>query len=575
MSDPNPRLEAYRETCRIVARELAPRIAIVGAVAILVARVIAPAQAFTWAAILALFLAVEAALYRRLVPDAATRITPTAMATLGAASLSCNFIAVFPLIVFLGPSTPALHFAASAYMAGLLINLIINNSAHPAIFAFATGPSAVAYVSAGVWISWRANDPTAAITAVAFVGAAFIAYVALARTMRGHREAVAAAQRERETALRASDAKSEFLAKMGHELKTPLNGMLGMAQAMGADNLTPAQKDRLQIIVNAGDQLLAILNDVLDHARIESGALSLNPAPAQLSAIIARAAGPFRQTAQRKGVVFSVDISNLVADSVTVDAARLEQCLAHVVSNAVKFTEKGGVFIAARSHADGAGNVRITIVVRDTGAGMTEEERARAFDAFEQADNSIRRRHGGAGLGLALSRSLMRAMGGEIVADSAPGRGSEFVLELTAPAASLSSAPESAAASPSGSRPSILVVEDNLVNFQVVKSILENHTRAIAHAENGAAALARLDAERFDVIFMDMHMPVMDGLSATREIRAAKADWSQTPIIFVTAAASAEDEGAAFASGADAFIAKPVKAATLLRALSAAAQKAA
>lgn len=573
------RVEAYRETRRILARELPSRILVVAMVGGIVALGAGAAAAFAWTILLSVLLSAEAALYRRLVPDSARHIPTSAAMALGAASVICNLVAIYPILIFMQHGTPALHFAASAYMAGLLINLIVNNGAHPTIFAFAAAPSMAAYIAAGVNLSWRAKDPTAAFTTFAFVVAALIAYGALAKTMCRHRNAVASAESLRAVAERASLAKSEFLSKMSHEIKTPLNGILGMAQAMGADILAPGQKDRLQIIVNSGGQLLAILNDVLDHGMIESGAVAFDPAPASLSAIVERATAPYREIAVQKRVVVSLDLTGAARDHVFVDKARLEQCVSHVVSNAVKFTQSGGVFIALRAHDGAPGKAAIEIVVRDTGVGMTADEVARVFEPFEQADNSIRRSFGGVGLGLAVSRGMLRAMGGDIVAESAPGRGSEFILRLTAPTAESGLAalfqPHLAGADTPRPHPSVLVVEDNLVNFQVIRAIIDKHSRNVAHAENGAAALARLESERFDIVFMDMHMPVMDGLAATREIRASRAPWSQIPIVFLTAAASAEEEGAAYASGADAFLAKPVRAESLLRALSAATCEAA
>lgn len=572
MSKPSPRLEAYRKAGRVIAREFAFRAAAVAVVAALTSIHVGWFAAAIWAASITIALYGEVALYRRLTGPSYTDISARAMGALGAMSLTCNVVAMFPVVVFLEHGTPAAYFAASAYMAGMLINLMINNNAHPVILAFAASPFAAVFFGVGVSISLKAQDPTAAFTATAFIVSALIAYRALAENARGQDEAVAESRKEREAALRASQAKSEFLAKMSHEIRTPLNGILGMAHAMGADGLTPTQKDRLQIIVHSGDALLAILNDVLDHAEIESGALAFNRAPARLGDLVERAVAPFLETARRKGVAVSVHLGDIAANDIVVDALRLERCVAQIVANAVKFTGSGSVYVSARAARTEADAASLEIIVRDTGSGMSAEELARAFEPFEQADNSIRRRFGGAGLGLSLARNVVRAMGGDISATSAPGEGSEFILRLTAPTAPAADAAE-APASPA--RPYVLVVEDNLVNYQVVKSMLEKHARAVAHAENGAIALARLDTEQFDVIFMDVHMPVMDGLTATREIRASKAPWSRTPIVFVTAAASAEDEGVAYACGADAFIAKPVKSEALLRALSTASRRAA
>ncbi|MBY0420913.1 MAG: response regulator [Parvularculaceae bacterium] len=560
------RVDAYRKTARILVRECPIRFVIIAVVAALVGRIEGAAPAALWYASMAGMLALEAGLFRHFFSGARAEVGPRLMTLLGAVSLACNLVALYPLAVFMNDGGAPAYFAAAAYMSGLLVNLVVNNGAHPVIFGAAAAPAALFYLGASLAVSLRAGDPTAALTAAGSVAAGFAAYLALSRTMQELRVAAADAKREREAAERASAAKSQFLAKMSHEFRTPLNAILGIAQAIASDRLSASQKDRLQIIVNAGDELLSMLNDLLDHAAVEKGALILRPAADDLGAIVARAAERFRAEATRKGLELSVDVG--AGGRVLVDAAHLDKAVTHLVHNAVKFTDCGGVRVALRSTPAGDDRFDVVVEVADDGAGMDDEQRVRVFEPFEQSDNSIRRRHGGAGLGLTVARNIARAMGGDIDAESAPGKGSTFRIRFAAQkaAALAAAAPEA--------QPSVLVVEDNLVNFQVVKAMLNSRARLVAHAENGAVALTRLHAERFDVILMDMHMPVMDGLEATREIRAADAAWSRTPIIFVTAAASDADERAAVGAGADAFVPKPVKAEALDRALATARARA-
>lgn len=558
MNSPDVRLDAYRKTARILVRECPIRLLMIAVVAALVARIEGAGPAALWYGSMAGLLALEAALFHRSFAGERAEVDIGLMIRLGAVSLACNLVSLFPLAVFMHDGSAPAYFAAAAYMSGVLINLVVNNGAHPVIFGVAAAPSSLFYLGASLVVSFRAGDPTAAAIAAGSVAAGFAAYLAMSRTMRDFRLAAAEAKREREAAERASAAKSQFLAKMSHEFRTPLNAILGISQAIATDRLSPAQKDRLQIIVNAGDELLSMLNDLLDHAAIAKGSLVLKPAPAHLGNIIARAAERYRTEAERKGLDFSVDVA---ADArALVDAAHLDKATAHLVHNAVKFTDSGGVRVSLRTTLS-SGAYAVVVEIADDGVGMNEDVRSRIFEPFEQGDNSIRRRHGGAGLGLTVARNIARAMGGDVDVDSTPGAGSTFRIRFQVPAALEATAPETDA------QPSVLVVEDNLVNFQVVKAMLNSRARLVVHAENGAVALDRLQAERFDVILMDMHMPVMDGLETTREIRAADADWSQTPIIFVTAATSDADERAAAGAGADAFVPKPVKAEALDRAL--------
>lgn len=562
------RRDAYRKTACILAREYPARMAAVAAIAVVVGFADGPVRPTIWVVVIAALLGLEAWLYQFLLrKDAA--VGAGTMGALGAISVACNIAAQYPIYVFLHQGTPAAYFAASAYLAGFLINFIVNNGSHPVIFAFAGAPVATAYILAGAYASVEAKNPTALISSVIFVGAALVAYRAYNRNLRRYLSAAAEARKEREIAQQASRAKSQFLAKMSHEIKTPLNGILGMAQAIGADELSQEQKDRLKVIVSAGDELLHLLNTVLDHAAVESGAFALKPASCDIQATVERAAAAYREAAARKGLDLQIETQDLAVPVVVADAARLGQALDCLLSNAVKFTAEGEVRVIARAVAQGK-QAHVEILVKDTGIGLDPQLAARVFLPFEQADNSVRRQYGGVGLGLPIARAIIDAMGGRLDAQG-DHDGAVFSMSFDAPIADATNvAPQAVAQNAAEHRPDVLVVEDNLVNFQVVSALLKKHARSIEHAENGAVALDRLETRQYDVILMDLHMPVMDGLAATQKIRAAKAPWSKTPIVFLTAAASAENQGAALAHGANGFLGKPINSEILLKTLTSA-----
>ncbi|WP_419321482.1 ATP-binding protein [Caulobacter sp. ErkDOM-E] len=376
-------------------------------------------------------------------------------------------------------------------------------------------------------------------------------------------EAVAAAEA-------ANDAKSAFLATMSHEIRTPLNGVLGMAQAMTREPLSAQQQERLDVIRQSGEALLAILNDVLDLSKIEAGRLELEEIAFDLGDLVRGAQATFTSLANKKGLSFSLNIGPAMGVYVG-DPTRVRQILYNLLSNALKFTDVGEVRVEVT-----CGETCLELRVIDTGIGMSEETMAHLFAPFSQADSSMTRRFGGTGLGLAISRQLAGMMGGDISATSTPGAGSAFTVRLPlsrvadgsverGEAATLPARPSAMASKPIR----ILVAEDNPTNQLVLKALLHQVGLDPVVVDNGQKAVEAWRAEAFDLILMDIQMPELSGPAATRMIRDEEAVRARrtTPIIALTANAMAHQVAAYLAGGMDAVVTKPINVADLFQAI--------
>ncbi len=382
-----------------------------------------------------------------------------------------------------------------------------------------------------------------------------------------------------ERAEAASRAKSEFLATISHEIRTPLNGVLGMAQAMGADALSPSQRNRLEIVQSSGEALLVLLNSVLDLSKVEAGALELEDGEIDVAALCGGILEAFGAEAAEKGLETSLLVEPGAAGVYAGDPGRVRQMLANLVNNAVKFTDEGSVRIAV-----GRPGEDLTIAVTDTGVGIAPGQHESLFEPFVQADASITRRYGGSGLGLAICRRLATRMGGRVDLASDAGQGATFTVTLPlprlrdAPSDAAPRAPETAPGEPKSGGPlRILAAEDNPVNQRVLASVLEHVGLHPVFVENGARALAAWRDEAWDLILMDIQMPVMDGMSATRAIRAEEAarGLPRTPIIALTANVMSHQMADYRAAGMDDVVGKPIELRRLLGAIEASLQPAA
>ncbi len=359
----------------------------------------------------------------------------------------------------------------------------------------------------------------------------------------------------REEAERLMRVKRDFLANMSHEIRTPLNAVLGFARIGVRDSAGRASQETFARIQDAGEHLLGVINDILDYSRLEAGKVAVEFHPFQLAAVLDHAASFVAAAAARKGLAFVVDAAPDLPEWATGDAQRLQQILTNLLSNAVKFTATGEVRLRVAREGDDT-----FFRVIDSGIGMSAEQVARLFRPFEQADNSTTRRYGGSGLGLAISHDLAHLLGGEITVDSAPDRGSAFTLRLPLPAAQ-PALPEHAAAAPTGPRLSgirVLAAEDVEVNRRILEDLLVHEGAQVVFAENGRQALERLQemgAGAFDVVLMDVQMPVMDGFEATRRMRELA---PALPVIGLTAHTMAEERRSCLAAGMAEQVAKPI-----------------
>ncbi len=370
----------------------------------------------------------------------------------------------------------------------------------------------------------------------------------------------------------ASKAKTEFLANMSHEIRTPMNAIIGMATLAGNTQDVAQIHGYLEKLDNASQQLLSIINDVLDMSKIEANKLELSCEDYDFADMLGGCRDILIDKMREKAQHFSLDIAAGTPVNLRGDRLRLSQIVINILSNAAKFTPEGGtISLAAGPVWVDGDRARIRVSIRDDGIGMTPEQLARLFNAFEQADGSISRRFGGTGLGLAISKSIVELMGGEISAESAPGQGSTFTFEFVSGIGEAPAAPAGrAAGSPAENRDlsgrTILLAEDVELNREIVLALMEGSGAVLECAANGQEAydLFRADPERYDVIYMDLQMPQMDGYTATRLIRglghpAAK----RVPIIAMTANVFAEDIEKCMAAGMDDHLSKPIDIATL------------
>ncbi|MBK1968141.1 response regulator [Brevundimonas diminuta] len=369
----------------------------------------------------------------------------------------------------------------------------------------------------------------------------------------------------------ANQAKSEFLANMSHEIRTPLNGVVAMADVLSRRDLAPKDRELVDIIRSSGVTLERLLSDILDTVRIETGEVRLDAAPFQLGRMLREIVALWTPMAMQKDVELSLDL-HPVLDAVFIgDVVRLRQVLTNLVSNAVKFTEAGRVRIEVTRTADG----RASFAVCDSGIGFDEDFKQRMFHRFQQADGSITRRFGGSGLGLAISADLVRLMGGRLDCESPSDEGARFWFELSLPPAPEEEAEPAVTSSRSAAAPErlrILLADDHPANRLVVQVMLEAMPVDLVSVENGVEALEAFKQGGFDLVLMDMQMPVMDGLTATSGIREHErlTGAARTPVLMLTANAMSEHVEAGRAAGSDGHLTKPLTVAALTQAIQAA-----
>lgn len=419
----------------------------------------------------------------------------------------------------------------------------------------------LAFVVPPPW--WRSGWALAAWTGAAL---ALLAWLALAyRERLKRRHVLQLAEHKRTLAEQASLAKSRFLATLGHEVRTPMTGVLGMAELLQGTPLDAQQRGHVDAIRRAGEHLLRLVNDALDMARIEAGRLELVSAPFALKPLLGEVAGLMAPLAERKGLVFAEHVDAEAPRALQGDRTRVQQILLNLIGNAVKFTEAGHVSLeVAALQPQG-----VRFVVADTGPGLNPEQRARLFRRFEQADGArTAARYGGSGLGLAISQELAAAMGGRIAVESTPGKGTRFVVELPlAPAALADAAAAPASAAPrSSNHLRLLLVEDDPIVAEALAGLLRAQGHAVTHAGHGLGALTEMATSRFDAALLDLDLPGMDGLALASALRSRG---FAAPLLAVTARSDGDAEAQARAAGFDGFLRKPVTGEMLAQALEA------
>ena len=381
----------------------------------------------------------------------------------------------------------------------------------------------------------------------------------------------------------ANRAKSLLLANMSHEIRTPMTGVIGFADLLADTPLTPEQRDYVEHIRSSGEALLILINDILDFSKIAAGKLSLESRPLDVRITVERAAGLLARQAASKDLRYIVSIDPSTPTAILGDAVRLRQILVNLLGNAVKFTDQGEVSLTVSArHCEGGETAgiecgaapdayEIEFVVRDTGPGIAPEDQRRIFESFSQVDSSISRRFGGTGLGLAISKSLVQQMGGALSLESQVGCGSTFRFTIRARAAEtkLISARRAPISEIQPALPPVhvMVVDDNIVNRKLMTMALGRLGIRADLAENGAEALERVAHGPYDIVLMDVQMPVMDGLEATRRIRRELPANAQPRIIAMTASAFPEDRAHCMEAGMDDYVTKPVNFEDLLQAL--------
>ncbi len=456
--------------------------------------------------------------------------------------------------------------AATMLLCGLLLQLVVSSLGAKRLFLASAAPLVGYLVFVPPFVLGTARLPEGLAASACAV--LLVAYLLV--LWMGQQRALQAIDAERNRAEAASQAKTDFLAAMSHELRTPMNAVLGSANLLSRTGLSAEQTSLVTMLTDGGAVLMHVLNDVLDLAKIEAGKLDIDPANVDLHDFVRRCSALWRPRAEDKGLDLRLEISPGTPQYLVLDASRCGQIIFNLISNALKFTESGAVALQVGASPVDGDSVDLTISVVDTGMGMTRETQAELFGAFRQADSSITRRFGGTGLGLSISQKLANMMGGDISVQSELGAGSRFTLKIKCGLGHAIVPALASAADPNDDLlPSarILVAEDNLSNQRIIEMFLQPIGADVTIVDDGQQALDALAVAPFDLVLMDMQMPVMDGLEATRRLRAGGGVNARIPVLALTANVMDAHREACRDAGMTGHIAKPIDARVLLAAV--------
>ncbi len=491
----------------------------------------------------------------------------------GSAAQATMIYSLFPVFLWLMWGTPGKVFAI-LWLSGSLLHVTMHMHHEKRTFIAAVAPHAFYFFALPLYALATGAEPgragacailLAAIMYISHLAVALRAYQASSASMRLESELAHERQVQAE---QANQAKSSFLANMSHEIRTPMNGILGMAAALEQSKLTAAQQEKLKIVRDCGDLLMMVLNDLLDFSKIEANKIEIEKAPFSFADIAGKVKNLHGLKAEEKGLDFRVECSGDAEAMRVGDGHRILQVLHNLVSNAIKFTDSGAVFVRIKAPAP-EGEMAV-IEVKDSGIGMSEDQIGRIFDPFTQADVATTRKYGGTGLGLSIVRGLATAMGGEVTVRSSLGAGSIFTVTFPAPLAGVAAAAEANEASSAAliqqKSLRILAAEDNAVNQAVLKAFLDQRGHKTQFANDGLDVVAAFKRGKFDLVLMDISMPRLDGPEALRQIRFLERELSAdkpTPVIAISAHAMRQQIDEFLEMGFDGYVTKPIRAEAL------------
>jgi signal transduction histidine kinase/CheY-like chemotaxis protein len=438
-------------------------------------------------------------------------------------------------------------------------------SSRPKMAALITTPYGVTAICIGASL-WRTAEFPGFLAGLTLLAAQLTFTVAfggqaqrsLDKSLRRQNRLIDDLELARDQADAADRAKSAFLSSISHELRTPMNGVLGAAQLLAATRLNAPQSEYVGIIRDSGAVLSGLLNDILEMTRVLADGVQIEATEVDLAALLPRIVEPWSARAAAKGLDFDVEIDPAVPALVLADPARIAQILNSLFSNALKFTSAGEIRLCLHVERRDDDVAHLRIAVHDTGAGIAPSDLPRVFESFGRLDASATETPGGAGLGLSFSRKLAEAMGGELTVESEPGVGSIFTLAAPVNVVLWTRLDAEASRTDGGRALRLLVVEDHPVNRKILETALTAFGHSVVTAEDGAAAVALCRLQAFDVILTDVNMPIMDGLTATREIRGQPGPNQEAPVIILSASAQPKDHLAGYEAGADAYFNKPI-----------------